>query len=359
MSLVVSSEYVPVAVNCRSTPSATLGSTGVIWIDTSVASVTVRSVVPVIDPDVAEIVVVPRLPWVVARPSEPAVFETSAIDSTLDAQVTAAVMSAVVVSENVPVAVNWTSTPSGVLGLVGVTSIETSVAPLTVRSVLPLIAPSVAEIDVVPVPAGVASPPAAIVATPVSELSHVTDAVRFWVDVSENVPVAVNWTGTPSVVVESVGVTAIDSSVASVTVTVVESAIPSTVAEMLASPGALPVTRPAVSTVAIALSSLAHVSVAVRFIVEPSLYVLVAVICTVVPSAIDGAVGSTWIDTRVAFAVTATATVAVSPPRPVAVTVAEPVAAPVIVALAPEPETVAVAGLLDAQVTSSAGIIAP
>jgi hypothetical protein len=54
-------------VNCCFNPAATLGLAGVTLIDTSAAVATVRVVEPVIDPDVALMVVVPCA-TVVARP---------------------------------------------------------------------------------------------------------------------------------------------------------------------------------------------------------------------------------------------------------------------------------------------------
>ena len=95
-----------------------------------------------------------------------------------------------------PVAVNCWVVPFAMLGSAGVTSIETSVAAVTVRLVEPEIAPDVAVIVVVPTALPLASPsePTAfeIVATPSSEDDHVTESVRSCVEVSVNVPVAVN-----------------------------------------------------------------------------------------------------------------------------------------------------------------------
>ena len=74
------------------------------------------------------------------------------------------------------------------LGSAGVTSIETSVAAVTVSVVEPEIAPEVAVIVVEPTALELARPsePTAfeIVATPSSEDDHVTDAVRSWVEAS-------------------------------------------------------------------------------------------------------------------------------------------------------------------------------
>src|SRR5205085_3256858 len=55
-SWVEASEYVPVAVNCRVFPLATVGLVGVTWIDTNVAAVTVIVVEPVLPPNAALIV---------------------------------------------------------------------------------------------------------------------------------------------------------------------------------------------------------------------------------------------------------------------------------------------------------------
>ena len=75
------------------------------------------------------------------------------------------------------------------LGLVGVTPMDTSVAGVTVSVVVPWILPDVAVIVVGPVATEVASPldPAAllIVATPVSDELQVTAAVKSWVVLSE------------------------------------------------------------------------------------------------------------------------------------------------------------------------------
>lgn len=81
-------------------------------------------------------------------------------------------------------------------GLAGVTAIERRLAGLTVRVVVAEMLPEVAVIVVDPAATDVARPldPAAllIVAAPVLEEDQVTDAVRFWVVLSEYVPVAVN-----------------------------------------------------------------------------------------------------------------------------------------------------------------------
>jgi hypothetical protein len=71
---------------------------------------------------------------------------------------------------------------------------------------------------VAPMPALVASPPFATTATDVRLDVHVTVLVKFCVEESVNVPVAVNCTVPPSGTVGASGDTAIDTSVAGVTV---------------------------------------------------------------------------------------------------------------------------------------------
>ena len=77
-------------------------------------------------------------------------------------------------------------------GFAGVTAIDTSVGAVTVSVVEPLIAPEVALIVLVPVATPVANPPAVIVATVVVCELHVAVLVKFCVELSEKVPVAVN-----------------------------------------------------------------------------------------------------------------------------------------------------------------------
>ena len=67
-----------------------------------------------------------------------------------------------------------------------------------------------------------ANPPAAIVATVVVTELHVAPLVKFCVELSENVPVAVNCSVLPFAIEGFAGVTAIDTIVAAVTVKIVE-----------------------------------------------------------------------------------------------------------------------------------------
>src|SRR5215510_1342307 len=119
-----------------------LGLAGVTSIDTRVAAVTVSVVEPETAPDVAVIVVGPRA-LAVARPSDPPAFEIVATAVSEDDQVTAVVRSCVVASVYVPVAANCCVVPLAMLGLAGVTPIDTRVAAVTVSVVEPETAPDV------------------------------------------------------------------------------------------------------------------------------------------------------------------------------------------------------------------------
>jgi NADH dehydrogenase FAD-containing subunit len=100
-SCVVLSENVPVAANLTVVPLAMPGLDGVTAIDMSVAEFTVSKVDPVMLLDVAVTVVEPAASEV-AKPEVPIV-ATPVLD---ELQITCAVRSCVVLSENVPVAAN-------------------------------------------------------------------------------------------------------------------------------------------------------------------------------------------------------------------------------------------------------------
>ena len=90
-------------------------------IDTSAAGVTVSVVLPDTDPDVAVITVEPAVNTL----ASPELTFTVATAGVLEVQVTLLVKSAVLVSEKVPVAVNCCVTPSGTLGILGATAMDT------------------------------------------------------------------------------------------------------------------------------------------------------------------------------------------------------------------------------------------
>jgi hypothetical protein len=103
-------------------PAGMLGLAGVTEMEDRVAEFTVRVVFPETLPEMAVMVEVPAA-TPVARPL-PLSVATEGLD---EVQLTCVVISWLVPSEYVPVAVNCLATPAGMLGLRGVTAIETSV----------------------------------------------------------------------------------------------------------------------------------------------------------------------------------------------------------------------------------------
>src|SRR5581483_6990544 len=137
---------------------------------------TVSTVEPLTDPKVALIVLVPA-----ATPVASPAVVIVATEVVPDAHVTWLVTFCVLLSVYVPVAVNCCVVPLAIDGFAGVTAIDCNAAAVTVSTVEPLTEPNVALIVLVPTPAPVARPPAAIVATDVVADAHVTWLVRFWV----------------------------------------------------------------------------------------------------------------------------------------------------------------------------------
>jgi hypothetical protein len=148
---------------------------------------------------------------------------------------------------------------------------DTNVAAVTVSVVLPTMLPLVAEIVLVPAFSADARPPLVIVPVVDVPEAHVTLPVRFCVELSLYVPVAVNCCVPPAVTVGFAGVTAMDTSVAAVTVSVVLPTIPPLVAEIELVPAFSADARPPLLIVAVAVVPEAHVTLPVRFCVELSL----------------------------------------------------------------------------------------
>jgi hypothetical protein len=289
------SEKVPVAVNCFVVPFVIEGFAGVTAIDTSVAEVTVRTVDPVTAPEAACILLIPAA-TPVANP--PTVIVATLVVCEL--QLAVLVKFCVELSEKVPVAVNCFVVPFVIEGFAGVTAIDTSVAEVTVRTVDPVTAPEAACILLIPAATPVANPPTVIVATLVVCELQLAVLVKFCVELSEKVPVAVNCFVVPFVIEGLAGVTAIDTSVGAVTV---NSVVPSTAPEaasILLIPVATPVANPPAVIVTTPVVCEVHVAVLVKFCVELSEKVPVAVNCSVVPFAIEGFAGVTATDTSVA-----------------------------------------------------------
>ncbi len=145
-------------------------------------------------------------------------------------------------------------------------TIEVSVAATTVSPVLPLTVPDVAVIVVVPLSvSAVTAPAAVIVAVVVFDELQVAVEVRFCIDPSLYMPVAVNCVRVPSGTEAFAGVTAIESSTAAVTVSVAVPTTPLTVAVIVVDPCFNAVANPPGEViVANAVFDEAHVAVAVR-----------------------------------------------------------------------------------------------
>ena len=159
------------AINCRLVPVSIEGLAGETKIDNNTGGVTVRVVESVQPPNDAVIVDVPTATAVVS-PNEPSSLLIVTTPGLIEFQVTEVVMSCVVPSENVPVAVNCCVVPFAIEELFGVTSIDAIVAVVTLRSEEQDLLPYDAIIVVVPAVANAeASPFVAdvllIVATPV------------------------------------------------------------------------------------------------------------------------------------------------------------------------------------------------
>ena len=139
------------------------------------------------------------------------------------------------------------------LGLVGFTDMDTSVAEVTVSEFEPDMLPDTAVIVVEPAAAAVANPlePAALLmpATASSDELQVTVVVRSCVVLSENVPVATNCWFVPLTMLGLVGVIAMDTSVAEVTVTIVDPDLFPDFAVIFAWPGAVAFVCPGLSEI--------------------------------------------------------------------------------------------------------------
>lgn len=172
-------------------------------------------------------------------------------------------------------------------GLTGVTEIDINTAAVIVRLVDCVTTPIVAVIVVRPAVIDVANPfdPSALlmVATPALDEFQVTVVVKFWVDPSEYVPVAVNCRFVPLAILELAGVIASDTSVAPVTVNIVVPEILPNTAVIVLEPTDTGVVNPLKPAALLmeatpALEEL-QVTMLVKFCVVLSEYVPVAVNC--------------------------------------------------------------------------------
>ncbi len=130
---------------------------GVTAMDTSVARVTVSAVEPEMFPEAAVMVVVP-IATGVTFPLEPDALLIVATDVADELHVTVDVISCVLPSEKVSVALNCRDIPTGMPMFAGVMAIDTGVAGLTVRVEEPEILPEAAVMVAVPTAAEEAFP---------------------------------------------------------------------------------------------------------------------------------------------------------------------------------------------------------
>src|SRR5438105_270273 len=145
---------------------------------------TISVVEPLIEPEVAVIVVVPA-PALVASPCVPEALLIVATAVTDELHSTVVVMFCVLLLLKVPVATNCSLMPSAIEGLAGVTASPVRTGAVTVSVVEPLIGPEVAVIVVLRVATLVATPwlpeELLMVATPVFDELHSAVVVRSWV----------------------------------------------------------------------------------------------------------------------------------------------------------------------------------
>ena len=248
------------------------------------AATTVSVIEPSTGLSLASIVVDP-IPVPVARPFDPAVLLIVATVEDEELHVTEVVRSWVLLSEYVPVALKCSITPFVIVGLAGVTLSEVRVDD-TVSIVDPEIPFRAAWIVAFPGPTLVANPfrPTVllIVATVEGEELHVTALVRSCVLLSVYVPVALNCSVAPCVIVGFAGVTLSEVRVDD-TVSIVDPEIPFRAAWIVAFPGPTLVANPFRPTVLLIVATVEgeelHVTALVRSCVLLSEYVPVALNC--------------------------------------------------------------------------------
>ena len=177
-----------------------------------------------------------------------------------------------------------------------------------------------------------------MVATEVVAEAQVTWLVRFCVELSEKVPVAVNCSVAPLAMLGLAGVTAIDCRTAAVTVSTVEPVIPLSVALIVDVPVATPVASPAAGDGGDRGRGRGPGHLAGQVLRRVVGVGAGGVNCWVVPLAMLGLAGVTAIDCRTA-AVTVSTVEPVTPPSValmVEVPAATPVASPAAVMVATE-----------------------
>jgi hypothetical protein len=185
----------------------------------------------------------------VARPL-PSTVATNVLD---ELQMTRPFISWLVPSEYTPEAANCVMSPTGMLGLTGVTDMEDRVAEVTVRVVLPEIVPEVtvmvAVMVAVPTATAVARPALLTVAMDVLDERQMTRVVISWLVPSEYMPEAANCVVNPTGMLGLTGFTDMEDRIPEVTVRVVAPEIVPEAAVIITAPVAPAVASPLLLTV--------------------------------------------------------------------------------------------------------------
>lgn len=232
-------------------------------------------------------------------------------------------MSCVVLSLNVPVAVNCCVLPFDTVGLAGVIATETSVPLLTVRVVVPFSPDALAVMVALPVFLPNAVPELRMDATLGVDDFHDTPAKLLPVLPSLKVPTAVNLTNVRASMRGLLGRMAMPTRVTLVTVRLVVPVTDPSTALMVVLPAATLLTNPALLMLAAAGLDEPHSTEAVTSCELPSLKLAVAVNCLVVLAGMLELAGVTVTELTVA-PVTVSAAVPLTEPE-AAVIVAVPV----------------------------------
>ena len=141
-------------MNCCDVPRTMLGITGVMSMACSTAEVTVR----VVPPDFPNKAALMKVEPTVTAEARPLLVPMDAKAGSVELHAACVVRSWTVLSVKIPVAVNCWLLPSAMLGLDGITPIDTSAADVIVRVVLPEIVPDIAVMTAEPGAADVAKP---------------------------------------------------------------------------------------------------------------------------------------------------------------------------------------------------------
>jgi hypothetical protein len=195
MSCVVLSENFPVAVNCWVRPRAILWLAGVTVIDVRTAGVTVSVAAgdEATESNIAEMTVEPSA-TAVASPCDRGALLMVATAVLDEVHVAHVVKPCMVLSDNVPVAMNCRVVPLAILALRGVTAIDATLDEVSVAEpVTPLYMASIVAVPEVTAVASPFKPVASLtVATGIFNDVHVAKDVKFCAVLSARIPDAVN-----------------------------------------------------------------------------------------------------------------------------------------------------------------------